>query len=100
VLANGGSAENSEQENLSRISAERRGGGVICHLGKTFRLDPAAHFRSRSCVFRGVSRESTIEKVGKLLFESRRGEMADAWDLKSLGAQALCGFESRRRHSY
>src|ERR1700677_2029045 len=25
--------------------------------------------------------------------------MADAWDLKSLGAQAPCGFESRRRHS-
>ena len=31
--------------------------------------------------------------------KSRCGEMADAWDLKSLGVYAPCGFESRHRHS-
>jgi hypothetical protein len=31
---------------------------------------------------------------------SRRGEMADARDLKSLVPKGTCGFESRRRHIF
>ncbi len=30
----------------------------------------------------------------------RRGEMADSRDLKSLIPKGVCGFESRRRHSF
>ena len=36
--------------------------------------------------------------VGSRITKCRRGEMADARDLKSLIPKGVCGFESRRRH--
>ncbi len=68
-------------------------------LAKAVRIDGVWYWTTDAPVKKptpgSLADPAVVKDLGKM---SRRGEMADATDLKSVISKGVCGFESRRRH--